>query len=112
MNYLKIFSLLTITLIMSCKSDKSVDEESKSITAIEIPVEKYNVKIEGMTCTGCEQTIQNVVSGFEGIKKVEASYEKGYAIIEAEEGKLDTLAIKEKVSESGYQILSFNTLPE
>lgn len=112
LNYLKVFLLLAISLIVSCKSNKSVKEDSIITKDIEIPFKKYEIKIEGMTCTGCEQTIQTVVSGFKGIKKVEASYEKGYAIIEVEEGKLDTLAIKEKVNESGYLALSFILLSE
>ena len=48
------------------------------------------VSIGGMTCTGCEQTIQNNVGKLEGIKSVKASFTTGIAMIEYFQGIVDT----------------------
>ena len=65
------------------------------------------VSVGGMSCTGCEQTIQNNVGKLEGIKSVKASYTTGMAMIEYFEGVADTTGIKEAISGSGYTVKKF-----
>ena len=67
------------------------------------------VAIGGMSCTGCEETIQNAVGKLEGIKSVKASYTAGNAVIEFFPDKVDTVKIKEAISGSGYTVVRFTT---
>jgi copper chaperone CopZ len=106
--YFFLISIATLTII-SCKSETKTTEETKTVS---IPVEKYEVLIDGMTCTGCEQTIQTAVNGLDGIEKVTASHIKGDAIVEVQKGKFDSLAIKSKISEAGYTVTGFKTMNE
>ncbi len=62
------------------------------------------VNIEGMTCTGCEQTIQRNVGKLEGIKSVRATFTDGRAVIEYFPDKTDTAEIKESITGSGYPV--------
>ena len=62
---------------------------------------KIEVSIGGMTCTGCEQTVQSSVAKLEGIKSVKASFTTGNAIIEYIPGKVDSLKIKEAIKRLG-----------
>ncbi len=103
------FSTLALILLFSCKSNTNTQSES---TDINIPVVKYEVKIGGMTCNGCEQTIQTSVNSLDGVKSTEASHVDGLAIVEVEEGKFDSVAVRNKIEESGYTYLGFNTLSE
>ena len=66
------------------------------------------VSIGGMTCLGCEQTIQYNVGKLEGIKSVKASFTQGNAIIEYFPALVDTLKIKEAVIGSGYTVKMFS----
>ena len=65
------------------------------------------VSIGGMTCTGCEQTIQNNVGKIEGVKSVTASWKTGVAHIEYFPQMTDTLKIREAVTGSGYKVNKF-----
>lgn len=103
------FILIAPIAIISCKSNTNTTEEVKTIS---IPTEKYEVLIDGMTCTGCEQTIQTAVNGLDGVEKVTASHEKGDAIVEVQKGKFDSLTIKSKISEAGYIVTGFKTMNE
>lgn len=67
------------------------------------------VKIEGMTCTGCEQTIQRNVGKLEGIKSVKANFTDGRAIIEYFPATIDTLSIKDAITGSGYVVKRFTS---
>lgn len=75
-------------------------EKNKEVSVIE-------VSIGGMTCTGCEQTIQNNVGKLEGVKSVKASFTTGIAMIEYFEGIVDTTSIRQAISGSGYTVKQF-----
>jgi copper chaperone len=60
--------------------------------------------IGGMTCLGCEQTIQKNLGKLEGIKSVKASFTLGNAIIEYYPGQVDTAKIKATIIGSGYTV--------
>ncbi len=66
------------------------------------------VSIGGMTCTGCEETIQSNVGKLEGIKSVKASFKTGEAVIEYLPGVVDTAKIREAITASGYTVKKFN----
>ncbi len=103
-NHKSIATLIVIVfLAISCSGNKSkaVKDESLSPSLIE-------VSIKGMTCTGCEETIQTRVGGLEGVKSVKASFETGKAVIEYLPGVTDTVKIKEMITRSGYGVVKFN----
>jgi copper chaperone CopZ len=104
-NYKSIGTLIVIIfLAISCSGNKSKavkDETALNPSLIE-------VSINGMTCTGCEQTIQSRVGGLEGVKSVKASFVTGKALIEYMPGVTDTLKIKEMITGSGYGVIKFN----
>ncbi len=70
------------------------------------------VSIDGMTCLGCEQTIQKNITALEGIKSVKASFTTGNAIIEYFPAIIDTGKIKETVTGSGYLVKKFIIQPK
>jgi copper chaperone CopZ len=104
-NYKSLAALIVIIfLAISCSGNKSKavkDETALSPSLIE-------VSINGMTCTGCEQTIQTRVGGIEGVKSVKASFVTGKAMIEYLPGVTDTVKIKEMITGSGYGVVKFN----
>lgn len=101
-----VFILFTVLLFsLSCKNtqNEAVVEDTPIIETISV-----EVKIEGMTCSGCEQTIETAVKKLTGVESVEASHVNGNAIIKVEPSKLDTTKIKKSIEDSGYKTLAFN----
>ena len=93
-----------VMLAISCsgnKHEKSPDQGEASL---------IEVKIEGMTCTGCEQTIQRIVGKLEGIKSVTATFTDGRAVIEYYPSTVDTLKINDAITGSGYKVIKFNSI--
>ncbi len=115
MKYLSILSLI-LFLVVSCQNNESkkaetTDNETTEVEAVTDFV-VYNVTIEGMTCTGCEETIEAGVTKVEGVGSVEADHTDGNASIKFEKGKVDTAAVKEVIEASGYKVLSFKEASE
>jgi copper chaperone CopZ len=102
-NLISVLLLFTgIFLAISCggnKKDKTAEQGTASL---------IEVKIEGMTCTACEQTIQRKAGKLEGIKSVKATFTDGRAMVEYFPSLVDTLKIREAITGSGYVVKSFS----
>lgn len=67
---------------------------------------KIEIKISGMSCTGCENRVENVLKNIENIESVNTNYNTGLVEIETNNIKdLDIDMIKETLEDLGYDIL-------
>jgi copper chaperone CopZ len=100
--------LFLLPFFFACQGPKT------SQTATENPAETvltYNLAVEGMTCTGCENTVINNVKSIDGVTEVSASHESGMVKISINSDKADTTAIREKIIEAGYTpVNNFNLI--
>lgn len=94
--------ILATLLLISCSRGKKAEKTDLQIEPLFI-----EVSIGGMTCTGCEQTIQAGITRLEGIKSVKASYVAGNAMVEYYPGITDTVKIKAAIKGSGYTVKKF-----
>jgi copper chaperone CopZ len=98
--------ILAAILLISCSRGKKAEKPD-----LQIEPSIIEVSIGGMTCTGCEQTIQAGITRLEGIKSVKASYVVGNALVEYYPGITDTVKIKAAITGSGYTVNRFNPVP-
>lgn len=67
---------------------------------------KIEIKISGMSCTGCENRVENILKNIENVESVNANYNTGIVEIETNDIKnLDIDVIKEALEDLGYDIL-------
>lgn len=67
---------------------------------------KIEIRISGMSCTGCENRVENVLKNVENVESVNANYNTGIVEIETNNIKdLDIDMIKETLEDLGYDIL-------
>jgi copper chaperone CopZ len=97
-----IIFIFILTLVSCSGNNKKVQKESANRDASVI-----EVTIGGMTCLGCEQTIQKNLGKLEGIKSVKASFTLGNAIIEYYPGNVDTAKMKAAITGVGYTVKKF-----
>lgn len=71
---------------------------------------KMTVKIEGMACGMCETHINDTIRKNFTVKKVTSSHKKGESEIIVEE-PLDETALKKAIADTGYTVLSIETVP-
>jgi copper chaperone CopZ len=83
------------------------DEAAAAVNKKEIPTDaKWQVlKVEGMTCGGCERRIIANVGALEGVVAVEADSELGQVRVALASGKDEAgKAAKTKIGELGYKV--------
>ena len=67
---------------------------------------KIEIRISGMSCTGCENRVENILKNVENVKSVNANYNIGIVEIGTNDIKnLDIDVIKETLEDLGYDIL-------
>ncbi len=57
--------------------------------------------VSGMSCTGCESTVEASVSELPGCTNVEADHENGTVTVE---GDVDDGAVESAIEDSGYTV--------
>jgi copper chaperone CopZ len=83
----------------------SSDDNQTSIYVNPEPA-AFELLIDGMTCTGCEVTIEQTVLSLPGVTSVNADFKTGKATILADTSRASIDEIREKIEETGYAVLS------
>ena len=63
------------------------------------------LKIKGMTCSGCVASVKRVLEGLPGVKGAEVSLAEGRATIRYEAGTTSTAQFKQAVQDAGFEAL-------
>lgn len=109
---MKYLIVICLFLAVGCNNagTKKSTTEMKSAVPENVRTVAVELSIQGMTCTGCEQTIQSGISSIEGVKQVKATFKNGKAFVEFVPEKADTVKIIEKITASGYVLVGIKSI--
>jgi copper chaperone CopZ len=65
------------------------------------------IKIEGMHCHKCEQTLQKALASHAGVREVEVDFNSGQASVLFDRGAVSINELMNTVNEAGYRATSF-----
>jgi copper chaperone CopZ len=72
---------------------------------IEKKTKKDKYLVEGMTCSGCERTVQRVVGNIEGVTSAQADLKSSTVSVEYDPEKVNIEKIKSAVNGVGYKFV-------
>lgn len=78
--------------------DTPVSRQAESANRIEL-------KVSGMTCSGCEKHVEHAVNQLDGIIQVSTSYEEGKATVRYDASKVTLKEIREAIHRTGYKVI-------
>lgn len=84
--------------------------ENSTVVTDQSKIETAEFKINGMTCSGCEEHVNLEVNKLTGIIKTTVSYENGNAIIEFDQAQTDIEEIEKAIEKTGYSVTDKNEL--
>ncbi len=96
-----LLTAINVSIITSCSSSDKKPE--KVIVVKESDIVRKKIGVNGMTCVGCEVTLEENISKIEGVVNVKASHTEKEAIIEFDSTKTDINTITKTIKESGYK---------
>jgi len=93
--------VINVFIITSCTSSDKKTE--KVIVVKEADIVRESIGVNGMTCVGCEVTLEENISKIEGVVSIKASHIEKKATIEFDSTKTDINTITKTIKESGYK---------
>jgi len=68
-------------------------------------MEKQVLKVEGMSCSHCENAVKKAVGALEGVGSVEVSLAGKTATVEFDASKVSVAEIKNAIEDQGYDVV-------
>lgn len=65
-----------------------------------------NLKVKGITCGGCEKSIQNALLASGGVNAADASHKNGTVDIDYDDGRIQPDALKKAIEDAGFDVLT------
>jgi len=110
-------SLVIISIgLLSCQNNASSEKDSSAeISEAPINPEKtvlISLDVEGMTCTGCENTIHDGVTSLDGVKEVKATYTDGKTKVVVDTSLSSIDEISDIIESKGYKVVASMIIDE
>lgn len=86
--------------------------ETQKVASSSATIQKTEVQIEGMTCTGCEEHVKSEINKLDGITNLAVSYENGNAIVDFDSQKTGIGKITEAINKTGYQAVNHKIIKQ
>ena len=101
MKFLVHFMLIMGVLFVSACSKSEKEPKTIIVNASDI-VEK-KIKVDGMTCVGCEVTLEKAMSKVNGVVKVKASSSNDEVTLSYDKTKTDEKTVSQMIENFGYK---------
>jgi len=97
-------SMLSILLFCSvlCMNPACSEKESETSEA-QVVTKTITLDVQGMTCTGCENSIVENLTKVEGVLQVSADHKTGSARVVVDSAKVNEREMIKVLSDIGYQ---------
>ena len=68
-------------------------------------MEKIELSVKGMTCGGCEKSVQRALFARDGVSEVEASFKDGKVWVAFDEGKTTASDLSQAITDAGFDVV-------
>jgi len=65
---------------------------------------KAEFKVEGITCGGCERSVQNALTARKGVTAAKADRASGTVAVEFDPAQIEKAALAKAITEAGFQV--------
>ncbi len=92
-------SLVIITSGCTRRENAPNDQKPDSLKSVTVVL-----KVDGMSCTGCENTISNAIMQLGGVSNVRADHESGRVEVTFDTTLVDLKSISQAITDKGYTV--------
>ncbi len=102
----KIMMLLVASaLLIGCNSTSNTSEaEATDVESHAAEWVEVTLNVEGMTCEGCENSVNSGVESLEGIASVESSHKEAWTKVKYDKNTTSVKDIESKITDTGYDV--------
>ena len=93
--------------LSGCKTSSGEVQDTPTEDTVVLALTRAEFKVNGMHCTGCENTIKGNIKELKGVKTVDASFKENKAIVSFDSTKTNEIAILAAIEDAGYKVDTF-----
>ncbi|NOX93091.1 MAG: heavy-metal-associated domain-containing protein [Gammaproteobacteria bacterium] len=67
-------------------------------------MERVEIRVDGMTCGGCVNSIQNALTNRDGVTSAAADLDSSLVVIEFDSGVIQQDAIEQAIVDAGFSV--------
>jgi copper chaperone CopZ len=75
------------------------------LRSVKMEVKEATIKISGMMCNGCEETVAKAIQSVDGVKEVSVSHQEGAATVSYDAVQTDLLFINMAINNTHYKVV-------
>jgi len=98
-----LFILLVGLAFTACQTPQKKAEATQAAAPVKLV--ETTLRVEGMTCTDCEQSIAKGVNALAGIDSISANHLDSTAFVRYDPSKTDLAQISKAIEGRGYQVV-------
>ena len=108
-----LLSAILVFMLFACTTKTTENSSSENTPHSDLIVNpealmQIDVSVEGMTCTGCENTINTSVGDIAGVVDVKSSYQNGVTYVEFDSTQTNIDHISKAITEKGYNVIGYS----
>lgn len=98
-----VFALSTTVLLASTIKEEVPNKSEKTVYIKASNIKKETIPVSGMTCLGCEITLEKGISKIKGVAKAKASSTNDNVVVEYDGTKTNKSEIVNAIKKAGYK---------
>jgi len=107
-----IFAILMMTFPLYSKMFYPKPKVQAATVAVIDNKQQVNFTIQGMTCEGCEEHVNNELSKVNGVITYKTSYANKNSIVTFDKSKVDVKTIEAAINKTGYTVKEYKLISE
>lgn len=68
-------------------------------------MQRITLRVSGMTCMGCVNSVKNLLGAVAGVRGVEVDLASGQATVDIDPSQTGVQALRDAIQEGGYQVV-------
>jgi len=112
LSIVSLFAFLMMTFPLYAKMFYPKPKQQTTIVTAVDNQQQVNFTIEGMTCEGCEEHVNNELSKVTGVLAYKTSYSLKNSLVTFDKSKVDAKTIAAVINKTGYTVKSYDVLKE
>lgn len=69
-----------------------------------VEMEKLQIRVSGMTCGGCERSVQKALTSRQGVASAKADHAAGVVAVEFDPAVIARAGLEKAITEAGFQV--------
>lgn len=107
-----VFAILMMTFPLYAKMFYPKPKVQAATVAVTDKKQQVNFTIQGMTCEGCEEHVNNELSKVKGVINYKTSYADRNSIVSFDKSKVDVKTIEAAINKTGYKVKEYKPISD